>query len=79
LANLKNRDHGGATHGRSRRFRGLRRALELNLKKATATAKHAKTEPIGEKVGFTQRENPLVVSILFFSRISRGSRFELPV
>ena len=51
------------------------------LEKAIGTAKyanHAKTERIGEKDGFTQRENALFDSTPFLSRISRGSRFELP-
>ena len=53
----------------------------LTLEKAVGTAKyadHAKTERIGEKDGFTQRENALFDSTPFRSRISRASRFELP-
>ena len=53
----------------------------VNLEKAIGTAKYAnqaKTERIGEKNGFTQQENALCDSTPFLSRISRGSRFELP-
>ena len=58
----------------------LSKRVELNLEKAIGTAKyanHAKTKRIGEKDGFTQRENALFDSTPFLSCIWRVSRFEL--
>jgi hypothetical protein len=46
----------------------------VNLEKAVGTAKnanHAEAERIGEKHGFTQRENGLIDSTFFLPRIWR--------